>query len=258
MFNARNTIHVSHNLSSLLVAEDFHSQHISNCIDVTVTFWVDLFYSNYHHVVVFTTFIQWRNFAFVSFENPLQSFASVLNTTYIVFVVAEVCTFQQTITAFFCVFNQLIQCSVLSYELAEFIVSLVVCFLAEFYRTLDHCNLIFILNSLLVQYLKNNVYLTQFKVSQFVLLTIDQSLDILSIVCIQCSTFVVASSHPSAFACLAVDFSNLSEFCTTLQCCIDAVCQSLCLVCCFSINLNLAELDRVCNSFLSHNLHSIV
>ena len=95
-------------------------------------------------MIVVTTFEQRRNITFLSIEDPLHDVACIVNATYIVLSTAEVSTFQKTVTILFCVFLNIFLLCVLSNELTEVVVCLVVSFLAELNRTFDDCDVIFL------------------------------------------------------------------------------------------------------------------
>ena len=174
-------------------------------------------------MIVVTTFIKRRNFTFLSCEYPFQSFTGRMYTAYIVLVAGEVCARDQSISAFFCVFLQVFQSGILSNKLAELVVSIVVSFLAEFYRTHDNGYLIFILDSLLVGYLQNDICLSQRQIGQFVLSQSCDSGNVFQVVTVNLCAFVVSRRNPGRLTGLTVLLRNFSKAGTTLNSIVDAV-----------------------------------
>ena len=169
----------------------------------------------------------------------------------------QVSSIQQSVPCIFCIGNQFVQSIVGCNELTEVIVCLAISFLAEFNRTLDNGYFIFIFHSFFIHHLQDNVCLSQSEVSQLILTQSSDGCNILQIITIHLSTFIVGRRNPCCLTCLAVLLGYFSKVCTAFNGCVDTVSQSLGLGNIFCNHLNLTILNGVRHSSRSQFLERI-
>ena len=155
LFHRRGTgsLHISHNLLSLLVANQFKTQLILYQRQRTVTFGNNAFQTNHQHVVIISTLKQARDFAGFGIESPAQSFLGILNAANAVLGTAQIISLQQSVAGIFCISHHFLQGVVGSNKLAKVIVSLAVSFFAELNRTLDDSHFIFVFHRFFISHL---------------------------------------------------------------------------------------------------------
>ena len=246
-WSSTGSLHISHNLLSLLVTQQFKSQLVFHQSQRTVTSRNNSRNTHYQHTVTFATLIQTGYFTSLCRESPSQSFLSTSDTTDTMFRTIQIVSIQKLITSIFSISYHLLQCRVRSDKLAEFIVCLAVSFFAELYRTFNNGYFIFIFNSLLIHHLYNDICLCQVQVGHFVLAKSSDCIHILQVVTIQLCTFVVSRRNPGSLTGLTILLSDFSKVCTTFDGSIDTVSQSFCLRSIFSNHLYLTVLNRVCH-----------
>ena len=174
------------------------------------------------------------------------------------FCTGEIGTRNQGVSIFFSVLFHICDGSVLCNKLAELVVGIVVSFLAELYRTFHDSYFVFVLVSLLVHYLQNQVRLSNLQVGNVLNRLVNQGIDELTVFSIQFCSFPASGTYPGCFTSLTVLLGQFREIGSVFQRSVDTVSQSLGLGFVFSIDLNLTELDRIWGSYFSDNLERIV
>ena len=155
----------------------------------------------------------------------------------------QIVSFQQSISGFFRIRHHFIQRRISSNKLAEIIISSIISFLAEIYRTLDHGYFIFILNSLFIGHLKNNISLSESQISYLFYSQIIDSRDKFQILIINLLILITCSSQPVGISGLTILLCQFSKVRTTFNGIINTVGQCFCFGSIFCIYLNLTEFD---------------